>query len=242
MNPDTGSISQLNTSGFDAAILMHTAPTITKDEMKFLAEQTIPIVLLGIVPGSFEVSTVNSDDAAAAITACRYLVDHGHRKLAVITANSESPIARKRQLAFQDTADRFGASCLILDLHAQSGEHTPTRCADMLDEFLGAQPGKLPFTAVYALSSSLVPVLAKKLQNYGFRVPEDVSVIGHGCNDEGAKFMPPMTEVSIDSDAEVAAVFSGLSELLDGKKRQFNKIVPTKLEVRSSVRDVRKFR
>lgn len=241
MDPDTGSIAQLNTAGFDAAILMHTAPTVTREEMKFLAEQTIPVVLLGIVPGSFEVSTVNSDDAAAAATACRYLIDRGHRKLAVITSNGESPIARKRLLAFQETADRFGASCLVMDLQSQSGEHTPTRCADMLEEFLGTLPGKLPFTAVYALSSSLVPVLTKKLLNHGYRVPEDVSVIGHGCGNEGAKFTPPVTEVSIDSEAEVAAVFSGLSELLEKKKRQFNKIMPIKLEERSSVKDIRKF-
>ncbi len=242
MNPDTENIAQLDTTGFDAAILMHTASTVTGEEMKFLAEQTIPVVVLGIVPGSFAVSTVNSDDTAAAATACRYLIDHGHRKLAVISGNFLHAISRKRLTAFQEMADRFGASCLLLDGGCQNGEHVPTKCAEMLDEFLGTLSGKLPFTAVYALSSSIVPMLTEKLRDYGYRVPQDVSIVGHGVYNEGAKFSPPLTEVCFDTDTEVAEVFAGLEELLSGQRKQLNTIVPIKLTERQSVIDIRLFK
>lgn len=134
---------------------------------------------------------VSIDHRQAAIDAVQYLLNRGHRRIALISADENFRWAQLRREGYEQAMQRAG---LTLDADL-------VRMAASTDYEAGAQAagGLLallePPTAVFAVSDTLAIGAIKALRRAGRRVPEDMAVMGFDDLPLSAVFEPGLTTI-----------------------------------------------
>ena len=135
---------------------------------------------------------VSIDHRQAAIDAVQYLLNRGHRRIALISADENFRWAQLRHEGYEQALERAGIAPDTLLV----------RTAVSLDYEAGAQAvgGLLallePPTAVFAVSDTLAIGAIKALRRAGRRVPDDMAVLGFDDLPLSAVFEPALTTVS----------------------------------------------
>lgn len=172
---------------------------------------------------------VSIDHRQAAIDAVQFLLNRGHRKIGLISADETYRWARLRHEGYEQAMNRSGL------------EPDPrlVRIATSLDYEAGAQAvGALlalqePPTAVFAVSDTLAIGVIKALRRAGRRVPDDIAVVGFDDLPLSAVFEPALTTVSQpmrDLGAQAAEI---LLARLAGERLD-SRTLPHQLVVRDS--------
>ena len=166
---------------------------IRNEEVLQLA-QRVPLILVGReVPDLLE-QCLYVDNKNAAYKATRYLLEMGHRHIAHFTAAKYfggliSDIYQ-RYLGYVQALTEFGVEPdpqLVVegDLSRQSGLMA-------LDTLVARER---PFSAIFATNDQMAIGARLGLHRRGFRVPEDVSVVGFDDEPITAYLTPPLTTV-----------------------------------------------
>lgn len=135
---------------------------------------------------------VSIDHRQAAIDAVQYLLNRGHRRIALISADETFRWAQLRRQGYQMALERAGIAL----------QPALLRTATSLDYDAGAQAvgGLLalqePPSAVFAVSDTLAIGAIKALRRAGRRVPDDMAVLGFDDLPLSAVFEPALTTVS----------------------------------------------
>jgi LacI family transcriptional regulator len=145
-----------------------------KDEFK---EVTVPCVLVtdrGDELGFDNLSSVSTDDIAAAEEAVDYLFEHGHRNIGVIGGDMglSSPSGRRKRGCLQSFA-KYG--CTFDERYYATARFSYDSAYHAMNNLLLQ---KLPITAVFAMSDVMAIGAMRAIFDAGLRVPEDISVIG----------------------------------------------------------------
>jgi DNA-binding LacI/PurR family transcriptional regulator len=158
----------------DGMLILSLAPT--DEEAARLAQTGVPTVLVDAYHS--ELSTVQIDDVAGAMTAVEHLIDLGHTRIAYLGETlNDNPFR------FQPIHDRYlgyrqALQAAELDyspaLHCQGryGWREASRMADDLLEL--AEPP----TAIFAYSDTMAFGAMEAAQESGRQIPRDLSIIG----------------------------------------------------------------
>ena len=148
-------------------------------------------------------SSVSTDDKAAAKTAVDYLFSMGHEHIGILGGNTaNSPTALRRYMGVQASFEEHG---IVFDDARQyitsyfsisDGYHAMERLLERMPEL----------TAVFAMSDVTAIGAIRAIHDRGMRVPEDISVIGFDGIDVGRYMVPRL--VTIRQYREVIAVRS----------------------------------
>lgn len=177
----------------------------------------VPCVLLTNCAQSLgygNLSSVSTDDTAAAERAMDHLLLHRHRKIGVLGGNwSGSQISYRRLMGCRNSFERYG---LPFD-----GERQCEPCrysfADAYaatGRLLDRNPG---LTAIFALSDVMAIGAIRALRDRGYRVPEDISVMGFDGIPVGEFSVPRLA--TIRQDTKLMAE-RGADVLLDRLERR----------------------
>ena len=194
----------------------------------------IPVALLG-VPDA-RCSCVAIDDIKGAEVATQYLIDMGHRDIAIMVGQNtfayNFEVADQRHLGFTRVLHANGIEInpaweIAADFDSRTSELA-------MDEFLRQK--KLP-TAIFCESDEMAFGVIKSIRKKGLRVPEDISVIGF--DDHEYSSMAGLTTIAqpVQFLGQLAA-----SQILakinkpGGATAQMT--VPTSLVIRESVQDL----
>lgn len=134
---------------------------------------------------------VSIDHRQAAIDAVQYLLNRGHRRIALISADETYRWARLRHEGYELAMQRAGLA----------GDPDLVRTAASTDYEAGSQAlgGLLallePPSAVFAVSDTLAIGAIKALRRAGRRVPDDVAVVGFDDLPLSAVFEPALTTI-----------------------------------------------
>ncbi len=129
----------------------------------------------------------------AAELALEYLVSLGHRRIAVIKGQAFSSDTEVRWAAIRDTAEAMGVPihpALVGQLVGDDPSPEPGYLATK--SIVGAG---LPFTAVFAFNDISAIGATRTLREAGYRVPEDVSVVGFDDTFGAAFYNPALTTI-----------------------------------------------
>ena len=157
------------------------------------ANITVPSVLTTLVSDELDfpnLSMVGVDDRAAARTAVSHLIAQGHRKIAVLGGPTTSYPSRMRRLGAQDAMEDAG---LIFDDRLYGLSNYDFESAYHAMNSLLAR--RAEFTALFAMSDVIAFGAIRALVSAGFRVPEDVSVIGFDGISMSRYCVPVMTTI-----------------------------------------------
>ena len=157
------------------------------------ANITVPAVLTTLVSGELDfpnLSMVGVDDRAAARTAVSHLIAQGHRKIAVLGGPTTSYPSRMRRLGAQDAMEDAG---LTFDDRLYGLSNYDFESAYHAMNSLLAR--RAEFTALFAMSDVIAFGAIRALVSAGFRVPEDISVIGFDGISMSRYCVPVMTTI-----------------------------------------------
>jgi DNA-binding LacI/PurR family transcriptional regulator len=149
----------------------------TIDQMPDWIEHTrkvgVPVVVLDdrILEG--KVDTIVSDDVLGARLAVSHLIEQGHRRIAYLGGGDRASSSRDRRLGYRDALAAYGI------------EHDPDLIVGT--DYRHADPDIVPLlaranppTAVFAASDGLAGQTIVRLQDQGWRIPEDLAFVGYG--------------------------------------------------------------
>ncbi len=140
-------------------------------------------------------SSVTTDDIAASRTVCAFLVNSGHRRIAVIGGDLEvSEISRNRLEGCRRALAEAGlevAAYRAVRFSFEGGYRA-------MEKLLAHRKG---ITAVFAMADVMALGAMRCIHDHGLRVPEDISVAGFDGLPYGQYSIPRLTTVAQSAQA-----------------------------------------
>jgi DNA-binding LacI/PurR family transcriptional regulator len=139
-----------------------------------------------------DIPSVSIDHRQAAIDAVQYLLNRGHKRIALLSASEDYRWARQRHEGYEYALQRAGIAV----------EPQLIRVARGTDYIHGMEAaGTLlamehPPTAVFAVADTLAIGAIKSFRRVGRRVPEDVAVLGFDDIPVAQVFEPALTTIA----------------------------------------------
>jgi LacI family transcriptional regulator, repressor for deo operon, udp, cdd, tsx, nupC, and nupG len=209
---------------------------LSSDELAALRPLAMPVVVVGLHAEGF--SSVRIDDIAAATSATQYLIDLGHRRIAMLGDS------RYETIAFRNSAERrHGYRMALLDSGLVpdpaldvSGPFGLTGGSSAMADLLNLAD---PPTAVFAAFDEMAFGAIQAITGLGLRVPEDVSVIG--VDDHEMSEIMNLTTIRQPVHEQGRSAARLLLEMLDESRQEpIDLVLPTELIVRGSAGPVRR--
>ncbi len=168
------------------------------------------------------VSYVNIDDYAAAFHATEYLIRLGHRRIGLINGDESLRNSILRRDGYLGAMKKHG-----LEIRPEwmiAGEYTEEfgKCA--AQQIAGLDEESRP-EAVFTTSDVLALGLQKALLKLGYRLPEQLSVIGFGDVELASYINPPLTTVRIPAREMGIQAANAVNYLIQSPSIQNIKIV-----------------
>ena len=165
----------------------------------------------------------------AAIDAVQYLLNRGHRRIALVNGDERHGYAHQRRQGWAAALARAGLAAdpaLVVNTRDISYAGGAAAAAVLL-----SQPE--PPTAVFAVADALAIGVIKAMRRAGRRVPEDVAVVGFDDVPIAEVFEPGLTTIAQPMHALGAAAIDMLLERLAGGMPA-HRVLPHRLVIRES--------
>ncbi len=180
----------------------------------------IPTILLG-QPAPFckNFPSIEIEDLVASYNLTKHLIGLGHKKIAYLTGPTAAPWAHER---FEGYRRALREANLEPDdklvFSAGSTIEDGTKAAlQMLNE--GCQP-----TAIQAVSDVVAIGCAETLLQQGWKIPDDVSLVGFGNILAAEFYRVPLTTISQPKFRMGIAAIEALMNLIQGKNVQLKRL------------------
>lgn len=164
-------------------------------------ERQVPLVTVG-KPRLPRVPAVGVDNATAAASVARYLLDLGHQRFAVLTTvtgkrrTSSRTLFHERVDGFRDTLVEAGTDPSDVEVLTAADNSRPSGRKDVI-ELLSRTRTRRP-SALFAVTDILALGVLDAATDAGLTVPRDLSVAGFDDIDAAAASRPPLTTVAHD--------------------------------------------
>lgn len=167
------------------------SPKCDAAEMKRLARQ-LPLVQCYDYVVDTGMAVVCVDDEAAGFEATNYLINKGHRRIALFTANEKGTTsapnrAKGYMRALKAAGIPYDPDIVYYAPFIAEEQEVPVRAA---------MAHANEFDAIFCVGDMLAARVAQIAQEKGIRVPEDLSVIGFDDNPICQMTSPKLTSVS----------------------------------------------
>lgn len=221
-----GALEAVYSSLTDGVINM--VPITQESTMVATAQRKPWVNCSEFLPGS-DVPYVSIDHRQAACDAVQYLINRGHRRIALVNSDERFLYARQRREGYELALQRAGID-LRPELIRMAGGTSYLRGSQAAAALLAtAQPP----TAVFAVSDMLAIGAIKAFRRAGLRVPDDVAVVGFDDIPIAEVFEPALTTVAQPMQALGAVAVELLLSRLSGAT-PVSRILPYTLTLRES--------
>jgi len=226
------SLSSLSVRGF---IL---APTSASDNQHIqkLAREGAPIILIDRVAEGVRCDSVVVDNEGGARAAVDYLIENGHRRIALLRDESRIFTAQERFAGYRNALLAHGIAVeeSLISVSPSTVEHA-------IEATIRLFSRRDKPTALFTVDSLMTQGALLALRSMGLSIPRDVSLVGFDDFDL-ATFTDPQITVVAQPIAELGPRAAALLlERLAGKKGAPRHVrFPTRLIVRGSVAPLRK--
>ncbi|NFH69287.1 LacI family transcriptional regulator [Clostridium botulinum] len=214
----------------DAVIIV--SIKIEDEYYKALKKINIPYILISTTSPKYDMPHIKVDDLSAAYTATKYLLDRGHRKIAMISGNQDDTIAGlPRVQGYIKALSDYGISVdekLITygDFSYKSG----IECMNTLLE------RKKDFTAIFIASDDMALGVLNVAYRKKIRVPDDLSIVGYDNTKVAIMSIPPLTTLSQPLYEMGCRAFNEILNMLNGNDSKEQIIMKHNIAERETVK------
>ena len=208
---------------------------ITDDCFK---EINVPIVLTSVntisKQGEIYYSSIGIDNIKGAYDATTYLINKGHKNIALILGDvNDMGVSLWRLEGYKKALDERGLDkeneLILIGQYSSKGAYAAT--LELLKK-------RKDITAVFALSDIMAVGAAKAILDSGLKIPEDVSIVGFDGMDESEFYNPSITTVKQPEKLMAEMSINLLMSLIKGETENKHVLLETKLIERDSCFDL----
>ena len=179
----------LEKTDIDGLILM--GVLVDKPLGTFLENRHKPVVLVDSYAPGMQFNSVLSDNEPAAIQAIEYLIHKGHRHIGFIGGReSVFPSLRERRIGYQRALSKHNISSVYFADCSFDGPEISSAAVDLLKK-------NPKITAVMGVNDETAIRAMFALIEAGYRVPQDISVIGFDDIYLANTVVPSLTTMSV---------------------------------------------
>jgi LacI family transcriptional regulator len=210
----------------DALLLISvsTAPDLSALE----GRATRAVVLDRSLPGGTVASLV-VDDEGGALEGVRHLVEHGHRRIGLITGPGDVAAAQERRRgwsrALQEADLPASDGLVVRAAFTRSGGYAAAH------ELLARRPR---VSAVFVSADVQAIGLLRAVTEAGLSVPDDVAVVSFDGIEDSAYSVPTLTTLQQPLDRIAERAVERLLDNVDGEDGPLHEVLPVRLVVRRS--------
>jgi LacI family transcriptional regulator len=199
------------------------------DDIKALIEIKVPFVIVGRHFEELEVDEIHSDEVKGGYLATRHLIKRGRKNILVITGYLFKSAAYMRLEGYKKALKEYGIPFreeLIIetDIDIESGYQAMREAIEK----------GLEFDAVFCYNDLLAFGAMKALKERGYRIPEDVAVVGYDDIVYSSFVCPSLTTVRIKKFEMGYEAFRMLLQRLKGRRKKRKRVI---LDVELVVRE-----
>lgn len=193
-----------------------------------------PMALFGICDDE-NIDCIDTDNVKTARKIVSYLVENGHRKIAVVLNNIEADYVGQRYEGYAEALNKAGIavdSSLVFTV-----ENSIDGGGDAASMYLSAQKQA---SAVFLITDIMAVGFVLAMQAKGKKVPDDVSVVGFDGLGHQNLTEPKITTV-VQPVYEISKLLASsiLSRILDGRKERFCRLIEGEVKVEGSVKRIK---
>jgi DNA-binding LacI/PurR family transcriptional regulator len=227
----------INKRSFDGIILMSQSES-DNSFIYYLMEKKIPLVVLNRDINESSLINILSSDKKGAYEAVMYLIENGHKNIAIIEGKEGFNSTIERKNGFLDAL--IESKLLIKNEYMAKGDFTIGSGYSAMKKLLNLST--IP-TAVFCSNDEMAVGAMKAIFEAGLNVPSDISIMGFDGNQLGAYLRPtlttvrrPIIEVSRKGAEKLLNIIGnssikGKNDIINGEKIYIN----TELVERNSV-------
>lgn len=218
----------LNAKRVDGIIFV--AVGVSHEHIQMLQARKLPVVVVDREIPGVNVSTVITDNQKGGWLATNHLIELGHRRIACIAGPNNLTPSAARVTGYQQALKAHNIELnetLILrgDFQYQSGYRLMKQLLE----------NKTVPTAVFACNDLMATGALCAAVEMGFRVPEDISIVGFDDIDLASYTTPPLTTIRQPKyEMGVFAVGLLLDQIKDTNPKPERHILDTELVTRKS--------
>ncbi|CAM3855946.1 catabolite control protein A [Alkalicoccus chagannorensis] len=204
---------------------------ITPEHEETFQKSPVPVVLSATIDEKKELPSVNIDYSSAAYDAVTALINHGHKRIGMLSGTLEDPINGYQKFAGYKKALN-DAGLELDDSLVSIGDYTYDSGLEAMNQFLKLDPKP---TALFASTDEMALGLIHGAQDAGWSVPDDFDIIGFD-NTRLANMVRPTLTTVVQPMYDIGAVSMRLlTKLMDQETVQENAVVlPHRIEYRQS--------
>lgn len=142
--------------------------------LRALEENGVPYVCTAVCTDANSFEYVDTDNEQAAFDMTEYLIRRGHRRIAMLQGADQIMSVSLRVTGYERALRHYG-------IPVDPAYEITVRGADYTLDFSplqGLLAGEVPVTACFATSDMLAMQTAQWLTGSGYKIPEDVSLVG----------------------------------------------------------------
>ncbi len=186
-------LKQLEARGVEGILISPSAGTINFEHLLMLRKTGMPIVLFDRISERFESDQVGIDNYHAAFQATEHLIANKYRRIAMLNIGPDIHFASQRSAGYRDALKKnrlMYGEALVRLCRPDTGEtlknHVRASIQSLFDQ---TEPPDALFTATDQLSTLSLSVL----HEMGYRIPEDVALIGFSNTELADVLTPPLS-------------------------------------------------
>lgn len=204
------------------------SPMDEESDVLELKKKKIPFVLIDNQNEDIGASMVNVDNDLGGRLATRHLIELGHRKIAHISGQELFMSTKERRKGYLNTMVEAGLEPWV----TPSSEFTIREGFRIAKDWIAA--GKIP-TAVFAADDFLAFGAMEAFRDEGYRIPQDISIIGYDDQSFAEDLHPPLTTIRQPVEQMAQQTVRLLLRMIDGTlKRNTSLRLEPELLIRES--------
>lgn len=221
----------IENGGFKGVLWLSSTPSM---DLIRDVRNVVPSVMCGEYPDDYDGSYVSIDDRAAALRAVNYLISSGCRKIGFINCSMKYKYARRRNEGYFDALQKAGLDCPDDWVISVPYVDYSLAYSAIMQQFVHSD--NVP-DAFFASSDVFAVAALNAAKKSGYRVPEDISVIGFDNVETARMTIPSLATVNQPGYAMGQQSCSILIEKIFNPSLPERRInLDTELIIRDSVR------
>ncbi len=188
-NSTQEAVRQLTESGYAEGLIL-----LAAEDVPAADSAGLPVVTLGHPTNAESGYCVDNDNVDAGRAATQYLLDRGHRRIALLGYDKQFMVTVDRRKGFQQALEEAGIPFRREDVVPSRYLHNTTDENQLRSLFEGDDRP----TAVVCMDDAQAITLCHMLSQMGLSVPGDVSMISFNDTPAGRLNNPPLTSINVD--------------------------------------------
>ncbi len=173
--------------------LILASENICADYVQGVRRWGVPMVVLGREPEGSYVDSIRPDNVSGSVQAVTHLIEHGYRRIAMITGRGVHGHAGDREAGYRTALQDHG-----LRLHAElvtQGSFDEASGYEAMQRLLRQRPAP---DAVFAANDEMAIGAMAAARERGVGVPADVAIVGFDDIEPARYVQPPLTTIHQD--------------------------------------------